>query len=68
MVHLLTLLAASSPAPEMPITDNITAGGIGAAFFVGLGVASFLLWRNMDARIKRLDRNRRTEQSGSDEN
>lgn len=45
-------------AKDIP-TDSITAGWLGGVFFVALAVASVLLWRNMDMRIKRLEQRRR---------
>jgi hypothetical protein len=40
---------------EVPI-DNFTAGWIGGVFFFGMAVAVVLLWRNMNSRLKRLDK------------
>ena len=51
-------------AKEIP-ADAITAGWLGGLFFFGLAVASVLLWRNMDKRVKRLEQRRReAEQQG----
>lgn len=60
-MNLLSLVLAK----DIP-TDSITAGWIGGAFFVALAVASVLLWRNMDMRIKRLERRRREAEEQSE--
>lgn len=40
---------------DVPI-ENFTAGWIGGFFFFGMFVAVILLWRNMNSRLKRLDK------------
>lgn len=58
----LTLVSAAS---EVPSADVITAGPIGAVFFVGLAVATFFLWRNLNQRLKRMQQ-RESELSQQD--
>ncbi len=41
---------------EVPI-ENFTAGWIGGFFFFAMAVAVVFLWRNMNSRLKRLDKN-----------
>ena len=50
---------------EIP-ADAITAGWLGGIFFLGLAVASVLLWRNMDMRVKRLEQRRREAEKQGD--
>lgn len=40
---------------DVPI-DNFTAGWLGGVFFLGMAVAVVLLWRNMNTRLKRIDK------------
>ena len=40
---------------DVPI-DNFTAGWLGGVFFLGMAVAVVLLWRNMNSRLKRIDK------------
>lgn len=49
-MNSLSLIAAVDP----PVDGNFTAGTIGGVFFGLMALASFLLWRNMDRRLKRM--------------
>ena len=40
---------------DVPI-DNFTAGWLGGVFFLGMAAAVVFLWRNMNSRLKNLDK------------
>ena len=42
-------------ATELPSDDRFSAGTIGGVFFLGMAIASVLLWRNMNGKLKKLD-------------
>ena len=58
MLEFVRITLAEKDIPA----DAITAGWLGGVFFVALAVASVLLWRNMDKRVKRLEQRRREAQ------
>lgn len=62
MSSLLNILLAGKEIPA----DAITAGWLGGLFFLSLAVASVLLWRNMDMRVKRLEQRRREAEKQSE--
>ena len=51
----MNLLQLIRFADEVPAEGTVTAGTIGGVFFVLLGVACYLLWRNLDQRLKRME-------------
>ena len=55
---MLEFVRVTLAGKDIP-ADAITAGWLGGVFFLFLAVASVLLWRNMDKRIKRLELRRR---------
>lgn len=50
----LIFLLAETNLEDVP-REAFTAGYIGGAFFLAMAVAVFLLWRNMNQRLRRLD-------------
>ena len=46
-------------ATEVPAPGTISAGPIGGVFFAALAIASFLLWRNLNKRLRRMDERER---------
>jgi hypothetical protein len=52
------VIALATTMDELPSDDKFSAGWLGAVFFFGLAAAVVLLWRNMNARLKRLDKKR----------
>ncbi len=45
---------------DVPI-DNFTAGWLGGVFFLAMAIAVGLLWRNMNKRLKNLDKKHKDE-------
>jgi membrane protein implicated in regulation of membrane protease activity len=62
---MLEFVRVTLAGKDIP-ADAITAGWLGGVFFVSLAVASVLLWRNMDKRIKRLELRRREAERQDD--
>ena len=62
---MLEFVRVTLAGKDIP-ADAITAGWLGGIFFVSLAVASVLLWRNMDKRIKRLELRRREAERQDD--
>lgn len=44
---------------EVPAPGSITAGPLGGLFFAGLALASYLLWRNLNRRLRRMEERER---------
>jgi hypothetical protein len=49
-------LGLAADVSDVPI-DNFTAGWLGGVFFFGMATAVFFLWRNLNKRLKNLDKN-----------
>lgn len=62
---MLEFVRVTLAGKDIP-ADAITAGWLGGVFFVSLAVASVLLWRNMDKRVKRIEQNRREAERQDD--
>lgn len=62
---MLEFVRVTLAGKDIP-ADAITAGWLGGVFFVALAVASVLLWRNMDKRVKRLELRRREAERQDD--
>lgn len=48
-----------SATNEVPAPGSVTAGPLGGLFFAGLAVASYLLWRNLNQRLRRMEQRER---------
>ena len=62
---MLEFVRVTLAGKDIP-ADAITAGWLGGVFFVSLAVASVLLWRNMDKRVKRIEQSRREAERQDD--
>ena len=57
MAMLTTVVQVLIAAKELPGDDRFSAGWLGGVFFVLMAAAVIFLWRNMNSRLKKLDKN-----------
>ena len=56
MLTAIRIFLNINAATELPGDDKFSAGTIGAVFFLGMAIACALLWRNMNGKIKNLNK------------
>jgi hypothetical protein len=58
---VFAILAEPSPMrTDLPAPGSVSAGTVGGVFFTFMVLASYLLYRNLNFRLRRLDEQRRT--------
>jgi uncharacterized protein involved in exopolysaccharide biosynthesis len=56
MLTTIRIILTATANTELPSDDRFSAGTIGGVFFLGMAVACVLLWRNMNGKLKNLDK------------